>query len=253
MKINDELIVSIDRSIERVYPLPVSADESQISVMCYPHNKIDPFINNMISTGLHLKDIGSDRDLSCLSTLEKFLEYVNNDNEEEGIYCIKHEPSKSIFYKDIQLLKLDICEQEEVEKYHYVFNEKCELVLEKVMVKTKYIKLTDVFTNEQFGDLIRLQLEKSMKQLCFLIFDLINYKYNTPNPKAIEEIYFDEQELDEDIRETVDNLLQHGHFMKCKDCGNPFYIMHDEEEWYTNRGLNIPKRCKTCRDKRRNK
>lgn len=260
MKLNDELFVSINRSISPVYPLPVSVcDAYRTSVTCYPHNKIDPFIktiseklNEMISTVLHLKDIGSDRDLSCLSTLEKFLEYVNNDKE-EGIYCIKHESSKSIFYKDIQLLKLDICEQEEVEKYHYVFNEKCELVLEKVMDKTKYIKLTDVFTNEQFGDLIRLQLEKPIKQLCFLIFDLINYKYNTPNPKAIEELYFDEQELDEDIRETVDNLLQHGHFMKCKDCGNPFYIMYDEEEWYTDRGFNIPKRCKTCRDKRRNK
>lgn len=265
MKLNDELCVSISKSmcypsIDNVYPKAVSAlGVRQISVMCYLHNRIDPFIttiseklNDLISTVLHLKKIGDDRDFSCLQSLYKFLEYVENDKE-EGIYCIKHEPSERIFYKDIQLLKLDICEQEEVEKYHYVFNEKCELVLEKVMVKTKYIKLTDVFTNEQFGDLIRLQLEKPMKQLCFLIFDLINYKYNTPNPKAIEEIYFDEQELDEDIRETVDNLLQHGHFMKCKDCGNPFYITYDEEKWYTNKGLNIPKRCKACRNKRRNK
>lgn len=263
MKINDELIVSIDRSIERVYPLPVSADENQISVMCYPHNKIDPFIkniskklNNMISTGSHLKDIGSDRDLSCLSTLKKFLEYVENDKE-EGIYCIKYEPSESIFYKDIQLLKLDICEQEEVEKYHYVFNEKCELVLEKVIVKPKYIKLTDVLTNEQFGDLIPLHLENdprpSVTQLSDLVWRLIFRNYENPHLKSIEGIYFDEQDIEIAKIIVDDDLLKQGYLMKCKDCGEPFYIAHDEEEWYTNRGFNIPKRCKTCRDKRRNK
>ena len=163
MKLNDKFIVSIDKSIDRVYPLSES-NEFPISVMCYPHNKTDPLLktiskklNELISTVLDLKGIGSDKDLSCLSTLEKFLEYVNNDKE-EGVYCIKYEPSESVFYKDIQLLKLDICEQEEVEKYHYVFNNKCdELVLEKVMDKPKFIKLTDVLTNEQFGDLIPLE------------------------------------------------------------------------------------------------
>lgn len=263
MKINDELIVSIDRSIERVYPLPVSGDENQISVTFYIHNKIDPFIksinkklNNMISTVLHLKDIGSDKDLSCLSTLEKFLEYVNNDNEEEGIYCIKHEPSKSILYKDIQLLKLDICEQEEVEKYHYVFNNKCdELVLEKVMDKPKFIKLTDVLTNEQFGDLIPLEIDTtpSMYRLSNALRSLIMRKEKSPSPKVIEEIYFDEQEL-EDSRRIIDELaLEYGYFMRCKDCNDPYYITYDEEKWYTDRGFNIPKRCKACRNKRRNK
>ena len=261
MKINDELIVSIDRSIERVYPLPVSGDENQISVTCYIHNKIDPFIksiseklNNMISTVLHLKDIGSDRDLSCLSTLEKFLEYVNNDKEEEVIYCIKHEPSKSILYKDIQLLKLDICEQE-VEKYHYVFNNKCdELVLEKVMDKPKFIKLTDVLTNEQFGDLIPLEIDTtpSMYRLSNLVWflDIFNEQLA---PKVIEEIYFDEQELEESRRIIDEVALEHGYFMRCKDCNDPYYITYDEEKWYTDRGFNIPKRCKACRNRRRNK
>ena len=261
MKINDELIVSIDRSIERVYPLPVSGDENQISVTCYIHNKIDPFIksinkklNNMISTVLHLKDIGSDRDLSCLSTLEKFLEYVNNDKE-EGAYCIKYELSESVFYKDIQLLKLDICEQEEVEKYHYVFNNKCdELVLEKVMNKPKVIKLTDVLTNEQFGDLIPLEIDTtpSMYRLSNLVWflDIFNEQLA---PKVIEEIYFDEQELEESRRIIDEVALEHGYFMRCKDCNDPYYITYDEEKWYTDRGFNIPKRCKACRNKRRNK
>lgn len=262
MKLNDKFIVSIDKSIDRVYPLPVSGDENQISVTCYIHNKIDPFIksinkklNNMISTVLHLKDIGSDRDLSCLPTLEKFLEYVNNDKE-EGVYCIKYEPSESVFYKDIQLLKLDICEQEEVEKYHYVFNNKCdELVLEKVMNKPKVIKLTDVLTNEQFGDLIPLRIDTtpSICRLSNVVWSLIMPKEKSPSPKVIEEIYFDEQELEESRRIIDELALEYGYFMRCKDCNDPYYITYDEEKWYTDRGFNIPKRCKACRNKRRNK
>lgn len=260
MKLNDKFIVSIDKSIDRVYPLSES-NEFRISVMCYPHNKTDPFIktiskklNELISTVLDLKGIGSDKDLSCLSTLEKFLEYVNNDKE-EGVYCIKYEPSESVFYKDIQLLKLDICEQEEVEKYHYVFNNKCdELVLEKVMNKPKVIKLTDVFTNEQFGDLIPLEIDTtpSMYRLSNLVWflDIFNEQIA---PKVIEEIYFDEQELEESRRIIDEVALENGYFMRCKDCNDPYYITYDEEKWYTDRGFNIPKRCKACRNKRRNK
>lgn len=261
MKINDELIVSIDRSIERVYPLSES-NEFPISVMCYPHNKIDPLLktiskklNELISTVLDLKGIGSDKDLSCLPTLEKFLEYVNNDKE-EGVYCIKYEPSKSILYKDIQLLKLDICEQEEVEKYHYVFNNKCdELVLEKVMNKPKVIKFTDVLTNEQFGDLVPLEIDTtpSMCRLSNVVQSLIMRKEKSPSPKVIEKIYFDEQEL-EDSRRIIDELaLEYGYFMRCKDCNDPYYIKYEEENWYKIKNLNVPKRCKACRNKRRNK
>lgn len=269
MKLNDELIVSIDKSIDRVYPLPES-NEFRISVMCYPHNKIDPFIktiskklNELISTVLDLKGIGSDKDLSCLSTLEKFLEYVNNDKE-EGVYCIKYEPTSlavmlgrgGVLYKDIQLLKLDICEQEEVEKYHYVFNNKCdELVLEKVMNKPKVIKLTDVLTNEQFGDLIPLEIDTtpSMCRLSNVVRSLIMLKEKSPAPKVIEEIYFDEQELD-DSRRIIDEVaLEHGYFMRCKDCNDPYYITYAEENWYKIKNFNVPKRCKACRNKRRNK
>ena len=261
MKLNDKFIVSIDKSIDRVYPLSES-NEFRISVMCYPHNKTDPFIktiskklNELISTVLDLKGIGSDKDLSCLSTLEKFLEYVNNDKE-ECVYCIKYEPSESVFYKDIQLLKLDICEQEQVEKYHYVFNNKCdELVLEKVMDKPKFIKLTDVLTNEQFGDLIPLEIDTtpSMRRLSNVVRSLIMLKEKSPAPKVIEEIYFDEQELD-DSRRIIDEVaLEHGYFMRCKDCNDPYYITYEEENWYKIKNFNVPKRCKACRNKRRNK
>ena len=261
MKLNDKFIVSIDKSIDHVYPLSES-NEFQISVMCYPNNKTDPFIktiskklNELISTVLNLKAIGDDIDLSCLSTLEKFLEYVNNDKE-ECVYCIKYEPSESVFYKDIQLLKLDICEQEEVEKYHYVFNNKCdELVLEKVTVKPKYIKLTDVLTNEQFGDLIPLEIDTtpSMRRLSNALRSLIMPKEKSPSPKVIEEIYFDEQELEESRRIIDELALEYGYFMRCKDCNDPYYIKYEEENWYKIKNLNVPKRCKACRNKRRNK
>lgn len=261
MKLNDKFIVSIDKSIDHVYPLSES-NEFQISVMCYPTNKPDPFIktiskklNELISTVLDLKGIGSDKDLSCLSTLEKFLEYVNNDKE-EGVYCIKYEPSESVFYKDIQLLKLDICEQEQVEKYHYVFNNKCdELVLEKVMNKPKVIKLTDVLTNEQFGDLIPLRIDTtpSICRLSNALRSLIIPKEKSPSPKVIEEIYFDEQELEESRRIIDELVLEYGYFMRRKDCNDPYYIKYEEENWYKIKNLNVPKRCKACRNKRRNK
>lgn len=38
---------------------------------------------------------------------------------------------------------------------------------------------------------------------------------------------------------------------KCKDCGTYFFTNVDEEEWYKGRGMSIPKRCETCRRKRR--
>ena len=34
----------------------------------------------------------------------------------------------------------------------------------------------------------------------------------------------------------------------CKDCGKGFSISPDEEKFYTSKGLQIPKRCKECRE-----
>lgn len=36
----------------------------------------------------------------------------------------------------------------------------------------------------------------------------------------------------------------------CKDCGNDFYMLHNEAMFYQSKGLNLPKRCKECRKKR---
>ena len=41
------------------------------------------------------------------------------------------------------------------------------------------------------------------------------------------------------------------HKHKCKDCGNEFYMTYKEVHFYKDKGLNLPKRCKECREKRK--
>jgi hypothetical protein len=41
--------------------------------------------------------------------------------------------------------------------------------------------------------------------------------------------------------------------IKCKDCGKEFEFSESEQQFYIAKGFdNRPKRCKPCRDKRRN-
>lgn len=37
----------------------------------------------------------------------------------------------------------------------------------------------------------------------------------------------------------------------CIQCGNSFYITDKEMEWYTDRGLHVPRRCPLCREQNR--
>lgn len=37
----------------------------------------------------------------------------------------------------------------------------------------------------------------------------------------------------------------------CSDCGTKFVWTADEQEFYQTKGLNAPKRCKSCRQKRK--
>lgn len=39
---------------------------------------------------------------------------------------------------------------------------------------------------------------------------------------------------------------------KCKDCGRYFVINKEEYTWFKTRDLVLPKRCKFCREKRKN-
>lgn len=50
---------------------------------------------------------------------------------------------------------------------------------------------------------------------------------------------------------TVISIEDH-HYRKCINCGCIFIMTPDDEKWYTLKGFDIPKRCKPCRDKRKN-
>lgn len=39
--------------------------------------------------------------------------------------------------------------------------------------------------------------------------------------------------------------------MKCKECGNEFELTEKEEKFFIDRKLELPKRCKDCRVRRR--
>jgi ribosomal protein L36 len=38
----------------------------------------------------------------------------------------------------------------------------------------------------------------------------------------------------------------------CKDCKSVYFIGDREARWYSNMGFPLPKRCKECRETRRN-
>ena len=39
--------------------------------------------------------------------------------------------------------------------------------------------------------------------------------------------------------------------MICKECGKEFEIVEEEKNFYISKGLELPKRCRECRIKRR--
>lgn len=39
---------------------------------------------------------------------------------------------------------------------------------------------------------------------------------------------------------------------KCVNCNKPFTITSSHAKWFLDRGLELPKRCKECRTRRRN-
>lgn len=42
-----------------------------------------------------------------------------------------------------------------------------------------------------------------------------------------------------------------GEVMICKECGKEFEIVEEEKNFYISKGLELPKRCRECRIKRR--
>lgn len=41
------------------------------------------------------------------------------------------------------------------------------------------------------------------------------------------------------------------HIIRCCDCGSGFILTYGERQFYSDRQLNLPKRCAECRRKRR--
>ena len=41
--------------------------------------------------------------------------------------------------------------------------------------------------------------------------------------------------------------------IKCQDCGKDFIFTESEQKFYEEKGFTLPKRCKDCRNKRKNK
>lgn len=40
--------------------------------------------------------------------------------------------------------------------------------------------------------------------------------------------------------------------IECKDCGKQFTVTAEEQEWYKQKGFDLPKRYNECRKSRRN-
>ena len=57
----------------------------------------------------------------------------------------------------------------------------------------------------------------------------------------------------EQSAKEINNLIASGEWLirKCKDCGSYFLINDDEKQWFIDHNLSLPKRCHTCRGKRR--
>lgn len=73
-----------------------------------------------------------------------------------------------------------------------------------------------------------------------------DYCYNVIEPQfhSLDEmVVWQEQNL----MAGIDSHYYPYREIKCKDCGETFYLTSDEVDWFINKGLSIPKRCKKCR------
>ena len=59
-------------------------------------------------------------------------------------------------------------------------------------------------------------------------------------------------ESDPNLNEMRDAITEFNEtLMKCKECGKYFELTWTEKMFFEQKGLAIPKRCKPCRDKRK--
>lgn len=51
---------------------------------------------------------------------------------------------------------------------------------------------------------------------------------------------------------NANNPKSEGKTLSCVDCGATFIFTAGEQRYFASKGLSIPKRCPSCRQKRRN-
>ena len=95
------------------------------------------------------------------------------------------------------------------------------------------------------------------KLVDYVEFELPNYSDFTHDPKTNLQECVDVHNADEESMQSYVNYLNEdlasGKLVlkKCKDCGLYFLLDVNELIWYEDRGLSVPKRCLTCRRKRK--
>ena len=84
-----------------------------------------------------------------------------------------------------------------------------------------------------------------VNEMCTKNLDIFDYNmYRTV--KTVEE-FMEQRSIV--IGASLGITAWHKH--KCKDCGEEFYMDFNEVHFFQEKGLNLPKRCKVCRDKRK--
>jgi len=105
----------------------------------------------------------------------------------------------------------------------------------------KFVR-TEVHTvdlDNEAAFLNKLAAKHNMCREDFAVFDCTN---SFPPAARVEAVSVKERNKD----------LEEGRLkvFKCKDCGRFWLLYRDEEDWFTERDLSVPKRCVTCRRKK---
>ena len=72
-----------------------------------------------------------------------------------------------------------------------------------------------------------------------------NFPKIVTNPSKYQGIERSADKYTDEIREG------RGYIFKCKDCGEYILITESEAKWYTDHEYAVPKRCRDCRQKRK--
>lgn len=72
-----------------------------------------------------------------------------------------------------------------------------------------------------------------------------------PKELYVERRFASPQKDVSSILDGVNLRYQSNAYFRCKDCGKVAYITPDTAYWFKSNGLNLPKRCYTCRIHRR--